>query len=316
MTLEQLRIFVAVAERQHVTQAAASLNVAQSAVSAAIAALETRHGTRLFDRQGRGVRLSEAGSVFLAEARAVLARAEAAEAVLSDYTGLRRGRLAIAASQTIGNYWLPRHIVALKHAYPGINLALTLDNTHQVGRAIHEGMADLGFVEGWVEDADLMKTVVGRDQLVLLVHPDHAWAKRAPKKKDELSRHSWVLREVGSGTRDVFLKRLGELGLALSDLDVALELPSNEAVRSAVEAGVGATALSASVAAASLEAGLLHHVPFPLPDRAFTVLQHRRRQTSRAAEVFMQIVLQSIPHSSAIPGLLAQKRRSTNQSGS
>jgi DNA-binding transcriptional LysR family regulator len=94
VTLEQLRIFIAVAERPHVTEAAASLEVAQSAVSSAIAALEARHGTRLFDRKGRGIRLSEAGGLFLGEARAVLARAEAAEAVLSDLTGMRRGRIS------------------------------------------------------------------------------------------------------------------------------------------------------------------------------------------------------------------------------
>ena len=273
------------------TQAAESLEVAQSAVSSAIAVLESRHGTRLFDREGRGIRLNQAGALFLTEARAVLARAAMAEAVLSDLTGLRRGRLAIAASQTVGNYWLPRHIVALKQAHPGIEVALILGNTHQVGRAIHDGTADLGFIEGVVEDASLTSTVVGRDQLVLLVNPDHDWSRKPPAR-EELSHYPWVLREVGSGTRQTFLRALSELGLAVDNLDIVLELPSNEAVRSAVEAGLGATALSASVAAASLEAGLLHHVPYPLPDRAFTSLQHRSRSASQAADVFMRIISQ------------------------
>ena len=104
MTLEQLRIFVAVAERGHVTQAAGALNLTQSAVSAAIAALETRHGVRLFDRVGRSIEVNAAGKLFLEEARAVLAGAAAAERALEDLAELRRGSLSIFASQTIANY--------------------------------------------------------------------------------------------------------------------------------------------------------------------------------------------------------------------
>src|ERR1700743_1758170 len=108
MTLEQLRIFVAVAEQQHVTRAASELNLTQSATSAAIAALEARYGIKLFDRVGRGIVLTRTGSDFLVEARAVLARAKDATQALNDLAGLKRGSLSIAASQTVGNYWLPR----------------------------------------------------------------------------------------------------------------------------------------------------------------------------------------------------------------
>src|SRR6202162_816010 len=104
VTLEQLRVFIAVAERQHVTRAAAVLNLAQSAVSAAIAALEAEHGTKLFHRVGRGVELTEAGALFLVEARAVLARAEAAGRVLSELGNLERGTLAAHARPTITSY--------------------------------------------------------------------------------------------------------------------------------------------------------------------------------------------------------------------
>src|SRR5579875_794522 len=122
MTLEQLRIFVAVAEREHVTRAAEALHLTQSAVSAAIQALERRHDTRLFDRVGRNVVLTEAGRVFLAEARAVLARAEAAELALAELAGLKRGRLLVQASQTIAAYWLPQHLVRFRQSWPGVEL--------------------------------------------------------------------------------------------------------------------------------------------------------------------------------------------------
>ena len=108
MTLQQLRVFVAVAERQHVTRAAEALQLAQSVVSAAIASLEARHGIKLFQRVGRGIGLTGAGTLFLAEARAVLARVAAAERVLAELADLTRGTLSVQASQTIASYWLLR----------------------------------------------------------------------------------------------------------------------------------------------------------------------------------------------------------------
>ena len=107
MTLDQLRIFVAVAELEHVTQGARHLNLTQSATSAAIAALEARYATKLFDRVWRRIVLTQAGRLFLTEAKAVLGQASAAEKVLTDLAGLTRGSLALAASQTVANYWLP-----------------------------------------------------------------------------------------------------------------------------------------------------------------------------------------------------------------
>src|SRR5258708_15275312 len=141
MTLDQLRVFVAVAERQHVTRAAAVLNLAQSAVSAAIAALEARHGAKLFDRVGRGVELTEAGALFLVEARAVLARAEAAELVLSELGNLKRGTLAVHPTQTIGGSWLTRHPVPFRNKYPRIDIRLTIGNTAKAAAGLHEGAA-------------------------------------------------------------------------------------------------------------------------------------------------------------------------------
>ncbi len=169
MTLEQLRIFVAVAERQHVTRAAEALNLAQSAASAAIAALETRHGTRLFHRVGRGIELTEAGRIFLDEAKAVLARAEAAELTLAELGGLKRGTLAVQASQTIASYWLPRHLVAFRRAFPEIEIRLGVGNTAEAAMAVREGAAELGFVEGAVDDPALSSVTVARDQLELVV---------------------------------------------------------------------------------------------------------------------------------------------------
>jgi DNA-binding transcriptional LysR family regulator len=290
MTLEQLRIFVAVAERQHVTRAAKALNLTQSAASAAIAALESRHGTRLFHRVGRGIELTEGGRLFLGEAKAVLARAEAAELALAELGGLKRGTLAVQASQTVADYWLPRHLVAFRRAYPEIDIRLAIGNTAEVARAIHQGAAELGFVEGAVDDPALSCTRVARDQLELVVGPDHEWAKIERIDPGDLTRTEWVMREPGSGTRSAFEAALERFGLAARLLTVALELPSNEAVRAAVEAGMGATVMSASVVAPSLESGLLSRVRLDLPERNFQVLQHRERYRSLAGEALLKLI--------------------------
>jgi DNA-binding transcriptional LysR family regulator len=288
MTLEQLKVFVAVAEREHVTRAAEALNLAQSAVSAAIAALEGRHGTKLFHRVGRHIELTEAGRVFLQEAKAVLARAEAAELALAELGELKRGVLNLAASQTIASYWLPRHLVSFRRANPGIDIRLTIGNTSQALRAVDEGLVEISVVEGAaVDHPNLVCQSVARDRMVIVVAPDHPWAQRDAIPPGELCATDWVLREPGSGTRSVLEQALLAQQIPLDRVRVALELPSNEAVRAAVEAGMGATALSASVAAPSIEAGLLHLVGYTLPDREFRAVRHAERQGSRAARALL-----------------------------
>jgi len=308
MTLEQLRIFVAVAERQHVTRAAEALNLAQSAASHAIASLEERHDTKLFDRVGRRIELTEAGRALLLEARAILAQVERAELALGEYGNLGRGTLNLQASQTIAGYWLPRHLAAFRKAYPGIDIRLTIGNTAQVAKAVESGVAELGFVEGAIEGSQQLVSIpVAQDQLVLVVGPEHPWTDGAPVLKiRDLTRSDWVLREPGSGTRSVFEAAIAALGLEPSRLHVALELPSNEAVRAAVEAGLGATVISASVAASSIENGMLHHVRFRLPVRHFHALRHAERARGRVVEAFLDMIAPqqtSLPRKKvAVPG--------------
>jgi DNA-binding transcriptional LysR family regulator len=290
MTLEQLRIFVAVAEREHVTQAARALNMTQSATSAAITALESRYATRLFDRIGRRIALTEAGRLFLVEARAVLARAAAAERVLADLADLKRGSLSLAASQTVASYWLPQVIERYRTRYPGIAIVQTIGNTEYVAGRVRDGLADLGFAEGDTADPALVVTPVGEDELVLVVPRRHPWARRAPRSAEEIAAGPWVLREPGSGTRAIFEAALPRLGLTPGQLQLALEVPSNEAVRAAVEAGTGVTAISRLVVANALKAGTLAAVKLALPRRHFFVLQHRERYTTKAAQALVELV--------------------------
>jgi DNA-binding transcriptional LysR family regulator len=295
MTLEQLRIFVAVAEREHVTNAAAELRLTQSAVSAAVSALEARYATRLFDRVGRRIVLTEAGRAFLDEARAVLARAAAAEAVLIDLAGLKKGRLALAASQTVASYWLPPLIHRYATDYPGVAVTVEIANTETVAAAVQDGAADIGIVEGEVDNPALSSTPVAEDEMTLVVGRDHPWADGRPLAPGDLAGTRWVLRERGSGTRSVLETVAGSVGLGLGDLDVALEFSSNEAVRAAVEAGAGAAIMSRLVAASSLASGALVEAAIALPKRRFTALRHKSRYATKAATVFMETISEVAP---------------------
>jgi DNA-binding transcriptional LysR family regulator len=290
MTLEQLRIFVAVAEREHVTRAAEALGMVQSAASAAIASLETEHRVQLFHRVGRHIELTEAGRVFLTEARAVLARAQAAELALSELGGLKRGTLAIFSSQTIGTYWLPAYLARYRKAYPAIELQLAIGNTSQVAAAVAAGTAELGFVEGEVNDPALSVKSIDGDQLTLVVAADNTPVKSRKLTSADILGMDWVLREPGSGTRAQFEAELRRRKINPAGLKVVLELPSNEAVLSAVLAGAGATALSELVAATGLRYGTLTRLDFDLPKRAFHILRHRERYRSQAADALMKFV--------------------------
>lgn len=154
-------------------------------------------------------------------------------------------------------------------------------------------------MEGDVDDPLLESRVVARDQLVIVIGPDHDWAQAGssavPFSPARLAESDWVLREAGSGTRSVFEAALEGFGVAPAKLRVVLELPSNESVRAAVEAGMGATAISASVAAPSIEAGLLHTVDLALPERTFHVLRHEERYRSQAADALLAIIAAGRP---------------------
>jgi DNA-binding transcriptional LysR family regulator len=290
MTLEQLRIFVEVAERQHLTQAAAVLALTPSAVSSSIKALEDRYGTALFDRVGRRIETNEAGRIFLAEARRTLASARAAELTLAELGSLQRGSLAIHASQTIASYWLPPLLVRFRQSYPAIALELVVDNTENVAAAVLQGEADLGFVEGGVEDGSLAVTPVGEDRLVIVVGAAHPWADGRPLGKEALVEARWIMREAGSGTRSAFEAALAALDVPPQALTVALALPSNEAVRSAVMAGAFAGALSELAVSSYLQTGLLAQANLALPARRFSMLRHAARHQGRAAAAFADLV--------------------------
>jgi len=286
MTLEQLRIFTMVAELLSMTRAAERLHLTQPAVSASVAALEERYATKLFDRVGRRLELTEAGRLFLPQARAVLVQGDNARQVLENLAGLLRGEVRIAASQTVATYWLPRRMAAFAEAYPKIHLRLHVGNTAQTAAHVLHGTADFGVVEGDVSEAMLETRIVGSDHIGIYAAPDHPLARGTPTRED-LAGAVWVMREPGSGTRDHLNAGLAQSGIAVEHLRTLLELPSNGAVLEAIEGGGLVAGVSELAAVSRVKAGLVRRLDWSLPSRDFLLLTHRERYPGRAVRAFV-----------------------------
>ena len=249
--------------------------------------MEARHAIKLFHRVGRGIALAEAGQMFLIEARGLLTHATAAEAMLEEFGGLKRGTLRVVASQTIAAYWLPPILATFHERYPTLSDDLAIGNTERAAARVHDGEADLGIVEGEVDDPSLAHWPIGEDRLVLVgaapfseMRIDAAWLRHA----------RWVTREQGSGTRSTLDRHLRALGVDPTTLDIALVLPSNESVRTAVEAGAGVAVLSSLAVAPAIKSGTLHAGPIAFGPRAFFGLRHKERYRTKAADALLELI--------------------------
>ncbi|MDF7674132.1 LysR substrate-binding domain-containing protein [Acetobacteraceae bacterium ESL0709] len=290
MTLEQLRVFVMVAKTLNMREAAEKLYLTQPAVSSAIAALENRYGTKLFDRVGRGLELNEVGRLFLPEAQNVLATAKEASRLFDDLSGLLRGDLCVAASQTVATYYLPRYMARFASAHPGLSLRLMVGNTAQAIARVISGEADMGVIEGHVDESSLAIETIKGDSFGFYVAPTHFLAGCVPRRRD-LLKAQWVLREAGSGTRDYVADSLkAQFGLTLSDLTIRLGLPSNDAVLEAVMEGELMTAETDLAATLRLQAGLIQRLDYDLGTRNYYIIRHRERRVSHAVQKFSALI--------------------------
>jgi DNA-binding transcriptional LysR family regulator len=271
--VDDLLVLLAVAETGSVSAAARSLDLAQPNASRTLRRLEHRLGVRLLNRDTRGSSLTSEGSLVVDWARDVVESNTRLITSVDALRGYRKARLAIAASQTIAEELLPRWLAALRARYPGMEVALTVANSTEVGHLISAGGA-LGFVESpqlpRSIEVPVESRTVATDRLVVVVSPDHEWARRTrPVTLAELAATRLVVREPGSGTRVSFEQAVAHLNLATP----ALELASNAAVRVAVSAGAGPAVLSelavqSSVANGDLRAVMVEDLIIERPLRA------------------------------------------------
>lgn len=302
MTLDQLQIFLAVAEHMHFTRAAEALYITQPSVSAAVQSLEEQYGVKLFNRVGRRIELTTAGKMLQVEAQKIWHQVELTERGLRELNDLQRGELKLGVSQTIGNYWLPRFISFFKQQYPGICVNCILGNTTEISEGTVTGLFDLGLVEGEVHSsvlASLEQRIVGRDCLQIVVGQSHPWFEQTTVEVAQLTSTAWVMREKGSGTRQQFEQVLRHWGIEPTQLNVILEMKSGEMVKAAVESGVGAAAISNLIIVKELRLDMLRPIKVtgvknttdadPL-SRPFLLLKHRERFQTRISQVFEQLL--------------------------
>lgn len=259
LQLDTLRLLVAVADGGSIGAAARSAGISQPAASKRIREFEARWRLNVLARSTRGAKLTVDGEAVVTWARRVLHEVDLMRAGLGALTSERRASLSIAASLTIAEFLLPRWIGELRATAPELQPHLRVVNSDQVAELVRDGAVDVGFIETARLPEDLSVTNLGTDSMVLVVHPDHPWARRStPLTHSMLAAAEYVLREEGSGTLSTFQR-----ALRLKPR-VALEAGSTAALLGAVLAGVGPAVVSARAVVDYQETGRLVVVPHVL----------------------------------------------------
>ncbi|MCM3133685.1 selenium metabolism-associated LysR family transcriptional regulator [Paenibacillus polysaccharolyticus] len=260
MNFHQLHIFYTVAEKGSFSAAAQALHMTQPAVTMQIQSLEDYFGTKLLHRSTKKIELSEAGRTLLPHAKRSVELVRQTDEAMSAFTQKLQGRLQLGASLTIGEYVLPRMLGPFAKQYPDISIVMKVMNTTQIMDEILKHQLNFGLIEAPVNHPDMIVEPVMQDELKLIVPAGHDLAGRGKVNLEEVMNYAFVLREEGSGTRQVMEGQLQKKKIDPSDMNVVMELGSTGAVKSAVEAGVGITMLSPSSVQHELALGLVHIV--------------------------------------------------------
>lgn len=271
------------------TAAAEEVAISQPAISTQVKVLERYYGTAPLQRSGRGVALTATGEVVADYARRILALVDELGRAVANIESLQAGRLVIGASSTVGEQFLPIHLGRFHMAHPGVALEVRIGNTDEITAAVIARELDFAFVGRQPRDEELIAEPVFADQIVAFVAPGDRRLRRAPLGPDALSGDQFVLRERGSATRDLALQCLAAAGCTPGHV---IELGSNEAVKRAVEAGLGIGLLSTHTIEAERLAGLL--VDLSILEwtcaRSFWLIRRKDRALTRAEEAFLAVV--------------------------
>jgi DNA-binding transcriptional LysR family regulator len=252
MNLHHLRLFTAVVNHGGFTKAAASLHLSQPAISKSLNELERQLNLTLLERNGRSIRLTDAGQALYARARELFGVEWIAEQELREIRGLKRGVLRIGASTTIATYMLPPYLGRFHLRHPGIRIRATSANTRTVLRMLLESRADIALVEGPVSHPQVEVQPWLDDELVVISHPQHRLLSRNDVDVGMLVREQFIVREPGSGTRDVSARALALHGVRLTN---TMRVGGTESIKQAVAAGLGLAIVSRAAAADQLALG-------------------------------------------------------------
>jgi len=285
----KLKVFCTVAETKSFSKTSEIINLTQPAVSLQIQALEEMYETKLFDRSSSKVTLTPAGEVLYKYAKEILALYTSAEKVIGEMTGLVKGSIIVGAGSTIGNYLLPSVITDFRKAHPKIRINLLVGNMQRVIEWLNAGNINLGLVEGDVKRQKMAVEKIISDELLLIVPPFHPLAKRKEVSIAEIIDEPFIFREAGSGTRQTVEKFLARHGISPQSMKVSMVLGSTEAIKDAVENGLGVSIISRWAARKESKYGVLSMLSFREEkiERNFSLITYKNSVSSHAVDEFL-----------------------------
>jgi DNA-binding transcriptional LysR family regulator len=291
-SLHALAVFLAVVEHGTMTAAAEAEGISQPAISAQVKALERYYGTRLLERDGRGSAPTAAGHLVADYAARVLALIDELGRGLADLEDLAAGELIVGASSTIGEQLLPTYLGRFHAAHPQVRLSVKIGNSAEIIERVAARELDFAIVGQQPSDPQLLAEPVFEDQIVAFVAPEDPLLREVPIAPLALCGRQFVMREVGSATRSLAERCLRETSCGPGHL---IELGSNEAVKRAVQAGLGIGLLSTHTIEAERQAGLLVNLPVVGWEcgRSFWLIRRRDRVLTRAEDAFLSLMPRS-----------------------
>ncbi|WP_444895550.1 LysR family transcriptional regulator [Microbulbifer sp. ANSA003] len=289
-TLRQLEVFLACAHHENVSRAAESLSMSQSAASTALKEFEQQFELRLFERTGKRLRLNELGRQLWPRAEELLERAQELEQTLATHREL--GSLKIGATLTIGNYLTASVMARYMEEQPGTQVQLEVANTAAIAERVLNFELDLGLIEGEINHPDLEIIPWRHDELVVFCAPNHPLAGRKRLADKDLIGATWITRESGSGTRQTFERAMAGI---LPKLHILLELQHTEAIKRAVETGLGISCLSRVSLAEAFKRNSLIELPVPQRNfqREFYFALQRQKYRSAGIERWIELCKQA-----------------------
>ncbi|WP_333653820.1 selenium metabolism-associated LysR family transcriptional regulator [Dissulfurispira sp.] len=297
----KLKVFCTVAETKSFSKTSEIIHLTQPAVSLQIQALEEIYETKLFDRSSSFINLTPAGEILYKYAKDILNLYAEAEKEVGKITGLIKGSITIGASTTIGNYVLPTVIADFKKTHPKIKINVFIGNTKRIVDLLNSGGVDIGLVEGETSKHKMKTEPIITDELTFIAPPFHPWAKKKVVSILEVTKEPFILREEGSGTRQMIEKYLSSHGINTGDMRIALVLGSTESIKEAVESGMGISIVSKWAARKEVKYGSLKLIT-PKEEkiiRNFSLIMQKSAVLSHAVDEFLAY-LKSYPYDSLL----------------
>ncbi len=288
-----LRTFHLVVVHHSFNKAARQLGITQPAVTQQIHRLERSVGLTLFHRDGRRISLTEAGQTLQVFAQRIFQLADAARDALEGVSGLQTGHLTVGASRTAGAYYVSDLLNRFKLRYPGVLVSLSVGNSQMILAGILDFSLHAGLVAGRPEDPQLLSLPVIRDRMLVILPPGHPLARKPVLTVQDLRGSPIVLREPGSTTRELIERAFAARGATVAP---AMELESNEAIKSAVADGVGVAIMAHAAVAQDVASGRL--VGRPLRKSLsldFALVYHRDRVLSPVLAAFLALLAKRLP---------------------